>query len=45
MEWYWWVIIVVVAAAIIWPLKIKLLKKWSVERKEKKERQAEEDSE
>lgn len=42
MEWYWWIAIVVVAAAIIWPLKIALLKKWSAKYKEKKEKQAEE---
>lgn len=41
MEWYWWIVIIVIAAAIIWPLKIKLLKKWSMKNKEKKEKQAE----
>lgn len=41
MEWYWWIVIIVIAAAIIWPLKIKFLKKWSAKNKEKKEKKAE----
>lgn len=42
MEWYWWILIFIAAAAIIWPVKIKLMKKWSADRKAKKEQQAEE---
>lgn len=41
MEWYWWVVIIVIAAGVIWPLKIKFLKKWSAKHKEQKEKQAE----
>lgn len=42
MEWVWWVLIFVIAAAIIWPLKIKVLKQWSGKKKERKARHAEE---